>query len=346
MYDNSQKIESELINLFKSVPNAIDIDSDYTGTEKHADFIFHDVPCVLEIKSIKSTGHNHLDSIMQTVMDRPDVPFIYGGSSVRDFIKNCDDKDKITRDIYRKLTARINDSLKSANLQIKQTKTIYELHDYYGVVLFINEVDETLPPNYISRRLAESFNSKKEDSSHNFSDISAAIIYTAKHTTTIDSSVCAPLIFLQNDFSASEMTYEKICNYFSPLMKKHVTCIGMSYAESAIKDCSIFNTFINNANKEDKERPYDFIRRQYRKNRKYEHLEDEDLISLGIRLVTAMAPNFILGHGMAKLSEFSMCQYQFEFTLFLEETSLRKLDLRVFQARVYETPIMKKLLKQ
>ena len=59
-----------------------------------------------------------------------------------------------------------------------------------------------------------------------------------------------------------------------------------------------------------------------------------------------MAPNFILGHGMAKLSEFSMCQYQFEFTLFLEETSLRKLDLRVFQARVYETPIMKKLLKQ
>ena len=31
MYDNSQKIESELINLFKSVPNAIDIDSDYKG---------------------------------------------------------------------------------------------------------------------------------------------------------------------------------------------------------------------------------------------------------------------------------------------------------------------------
>lgn len=346
MSDNNQKLESELISLFKSVPNAIDIDSDYKGTEKHADFIFHDVPCVLEIKTIKSTGHNHFNSIMQTVLDRPDVPFIYGGSSVRHILEYCEDKGKIIRDIYRKVTARINDSLKSANLQIKQTKNIYGIHDYYGVVLFINEIDETLPPKYISRRLSECFNSKKEDGSHNFSDISTAIIYAAKHTTTIDSSVCAPLIFLQNNFSASEMPYEKICSYFSLLMKKHASCMGMSYIESDIKNCDIFNTYIYNANKEDKEKPYDFIRRQYRKNRKYEHLEDEDLILLGIQLFTAMAPNFVLGHEMAKLSKFSMCQYQYEFTLFLEETSLRNLDLKTFKTRVHETPIMKKLLKK
>lgn len=283
---------------------------------------------------------------MQPAMNRPDVPFIYGGASVRDLLENCEDKDKINQDIYKKVTARINNSLKSANSQIKQTKKIYGIHDYYGAVLFINEIDETLTPNNISKRLAECFNSKKEDGSHKFKDISTAIIYTANHTATIGSSVCSPLIFLQNDFSKSEKEYEKICSYFSPLMKNHALLMGIQYVESDIKDCNLFNKFFNNSTDENKEKPYyESIRQQYRTNRKYEHLDDEDLILLGIHLFTTMAPNVILGHDIPKLTTFVMYQYQDEFTRFLEETSLRKLDLKIFQARVHETPIMKKLLR-
>lgn len=318
-------MEEKIKKYIRADPYAIDLDATYKGDERIADFLLGSSKYVLEIKTIKEeTGKKHVQTAGRAIQDRPEVPFIYGGAPFEDIIANCADKDEIRARLVNKIGRKIEDYVRDAEEQILSTKQIYSLHDACGVLLVINQMDKAIDPSLIARRISQCFKRRSESGSKGKA-FELAIILDLMHCHIANGVLSHPIVYLQNDFcfSRNNELYTFFNNYISLFFKS----FEVTYRSNLPFKIEDFSRVIPE-NENGPTPRYELWRKQYRQCRYLKDKTNDEVYLFGATLLNTLNRKFVIGNTSGAPSD-DVTKSAFElWSHFLEETHIRKLDLK------------------
>ena len=318
-------MEEKIKTYLRADPCAMDLDATYNGRERIADFLLGSGKYILEIKTIKEeTGKKHVQAAGSAIQDRPEVPFVYGGAPFEHIIANCADKDEIRAKLVNKIGRKIEDYVRDAEEQILSTKKIYSLHGAYGVLLVINQLDKAIEPSLITRRISQCFKRRSERKSKEKA-FQLAIVLDLMHCHAVDGLLGHPIAYLYNNFCFPQN--DELHAFFSEYMSRFFGSLGANYRNDFTVKIEDFSNVIQE-NKNGPSPRYEWWRKQYRKCRYLKDKTDDEVYLFGAEHVETLKKRFVIGYS-AEIPSDDEVKRTFElWTHFLEETHIRKLDLK------------------
>jgi len=118
------ELESRFTAFLRAVPGAEPIDDleERGSPSKKADFFFDSRQVVCELKSLQVDAEYKIDRILEPHRNRPEFPLFLGRWDLAKVLKFLPDGDEIGESIYTDLTSIVEEKVKDANRQIRETK--------------------------------------------------------------------------------------------------------------------------------------------------------------------------------------------------------------------------------
>lgn len=125
---------------------------------KHrADYLLSGRRVVVELKTLTTDTSPKAQRELDRHRNRDDYPIIPGAVELYKILRHLPDGDQINRRIYGKVTRSVEDALRTAEAQIRDTENIFALTDNVGLVVLLNECVDILALMSLSERLANSY---------------------------------------------------------------------------------------------------------------------------------------------------------------------------------------------
>jgi hypothetical protein len=190
--------------------------------KKRADYLLHNRGFVVEQKVLRSNPIGRPQKFVDKLAIERGIR-IYGRVSTDQVFAGQPDTTDLKRRMALDLARVIDDNVATADKQTSDTRTIFNIPDAIGVLIFLNESADYLRPDVIHYALANSFQKKSN---------TGAFRYTANNGVILisEATSMAP--------SRMRPTFPML-SFVSP-QKKHATSFS-EFSEALMREWAAFN---------------------------------------------------------------------------------------------------------
>lgn len=322
---------NELIGSLPLVENIDDLtkEIDHDGIQI-ADYMFLERQIVCEIKTLNKDTKEKIDKIIEDMEDREDYPIFYGEWGVDKILKNLSNGEEIQRKMAESVTSPIEDKIKDANRQIRDTKRLFELPNAKGIVIIINESVDILDADLSKWRINRCLTKKSKSGTSRFESIDAVWFLDEAHQLLVRPGLKGPISLQILGPSDDEF----VSNYIDYLMTQLAAYVGIPIefiSEENLRKEQIRGKDFSNKKDEGSQKVtrQEFWEKTYNSRPYLRNLSETHLCEYGRKLFEEMTPHF-LKNGPRSTKE-EMGQYMERFTHLLQEVKHRGLDMRKFE---------------
>jgi hypothetical protein len=294
---------------------------------KIADYFFLNRRIICEVKTLNKDTKEKVEKIFKELEKRPEFPIFYGEWESEKILKCLSDGEEVQRELARAVTSPIENTITTANRQIRSSKEYFGQSDASGIVVIINEKVDILDAALCKWRMFDCLNKRKPDGSPRFESIDAIWLLDEAHDLRITSSLYGPisLQILGGDKN------EEVSQYVDYLMEEWAKFRGIpiQFIDEPLLDNKNIKPKV-----EQEEKPSGTITRQqsweasYEKKPYLRKLTEEELLGYGRDVFKEISPSLLKAGPRATRVE--MMRNMSRFTHLLQEIRHRGLDMRKF----------------
>ncbi len=148
---------------------------------KRADYLFDGRTIIVEQKILEADPADKPQKFVERLVQDGRVLF-YGTLSTDVIFNEMRDGDRLKRQMFDKLTSRLDADLSNADKQTRDTRTIFNIPDAVGVVVILNEGAKTLVPDTIRLGLARTLCKTLPDGSYRYPSNAGVILLSDLHS--------------------------------------------------------------------------------------------------------------------------------------------------------------------
>ena len=181
--------------------------------KKRADYLFQGRSIIIEQKSLEVDPIEKPQKFVdQLAKERR---FLYWGThSTEAIFRKMPDRDELQRQLVLKIGKVIEDNVRNADKQTRDTREIFKIPGAGGILVLLNEDATMLAPDIVTYALCNSFQ-KKNGSEYRYSNIDGVFLISEAHPM---SEVGFDKVFPILPFLAPETTNQKMVSAFMDLM--------------------------------------------------------------------------------------------------------------------------------
>lgn len=323
-------LEDRFIQFFSSWPGAEKIDDIVPfgafPNRRRADFLLANRSIIVELKTLKTDTSPKIDKELDRHRDRDDFPVIYGPVELQKILQHMPDREDINRRIYRNVTRSIEDAIRSAEIQVQDTKEILNLPNAIGLTVLLNEDIEILSPNIAGRKVSELLCRTRSDGSIG-SLISFVWCLFESHVAKCEShSPAFPCILIEGPNAESFTGFDPL---FSDLLDGWARYNNAHLVHSTAERLNELSYL--NARQQEPKAPSELTRQEhweqsYSANPYLRGLRDDDVLIHGAKVFERLTPYFLKGGPCIPIHQLEPLFAA--WSDFLQESRHRGLDLK------------------
>jgi len=324
-----EDIEKRFERFMASTGGVESIDSLCAEKEgsKKADYLWCERDVIVEQKVLRTDPGEKVQRELDKQSGREEYPLFYGSVDVNAIIKRLPNGEEIRKRIYFNITRSLEDIIRSAEKQIRDSKAELCLPESHGLVVILNDAIGILSPNIIVSRISHLLHRTDSDGNNKYPNIEYIWLIQENYEIKIRESSALPLILLSGPMARESEKYEECFRYIQKRWADFNNAPLFSTNADRVSD-------LNFQEKKDQERPNKITKqelweRQYRASPYLRNLSDVDVLKHGERMFETLLPYFLKGGPRKPLSE--MEDMFIGWSNFLEEARHRALDLKGLQ---------------
>lgn len=323
-----KSLEKRFFEYLDTLPNSEAIDGLNIPSEKKdnqkADYFVENRLLIVEVKSLKADPEHKIENEIDKHRNRDEFPLIYGQVELNKILAHLPDGNRIKAKIFEKITRSIEQSFRSANSQIKDTKDTFNLSDSIGLLVLLSDVIDLFDPQLVVAKISQMLSKKTKDELR-YGHVTSVWIINETHFMQIKKDLKGIPTIIVDGPNAEQ--YENIDTLYGLLQKEWAKFNGLPliFSDSKnIKDLP-FKTFTDLKDSLKFTQPrHEIWRRGYKKDPYLRNLEEIELLNYGANLIEQIKPYFLKGG--PKTTEEHFEKFGSLFTHFMEEMSCRGLD--------------------
>lgn len=200
----------ERFKTFLSTDLGAESVDDLSGTmawpagKQKADFLFENRRIVCELKRLTADPLPKLDKMVGRLTQRADWPLIFGSRSLSNVLRRLPDGDQVNAEASHLVSNVVEDAIRDANGQIRDTKEVLELPDADGLLVILNEDVHLHSPQLVVYRVHKALEKvmDRHKRGPRFPWVSAVLLIDVAHVSVEDNNSFAfPIIACQNMLS-------------------------------------------------------------------------------------------------------------------------------------------------
>lgn len=328
-------LENRFLQFLSAWPGAERIDdiipSSAFTSKKRADFLLFRRSVVVELKTLKTDTSPKIDKELDKHRNRDDYPLIYGPVDIQKILRHLPDQEEINRRIYRNITRSIEDSIRSAEIQVRDTKEILNLPNAIGLVVLLNEGIGVFSPDIAVRKVSELLCRVRSDGSIG-SPISFAWCLFESHVTEAEGHPSAfPCVLLEGPGADSHSWFDPL---FSELLEGWAKFNNANLVHSNVEkitELSYRSAQPEKPKDHSKLTRQEYWEKRYSANPYLRCLTDNDVLTHGARVFAELTPYFLKGGPRLPIHQLEPLIVA--WSDFLQESRHRGLDLKGFHRR-------------
>lgn len=295
---------------------------------KIADYFGLGRSVIFEQKCINQDQSEKIQSEVDAHSGKDYYPYFYGKRDINLVLDKFPDAENVKHRIYSKTTKLLEDYLRSANKQIKSTSLLFNIPNYSGVLIILNDKVNVLSPEVISRRVAQRLKEKDSKGTIRFNEIAYVLLISETHLYKGQVPVSIRI----------EAPGAKNC---SPKISEYLDYIEHSWAlfngGNLVKLESANNFFNSLEEKQAKPDSKKITRSEeriiwYNKHRYMKNWSDDKVLDASAKLINDLLP--FITKGGPKMPTNEIAERMLAFSDFIEESNYRWLDLKELKKRV------------
>lgn len=294
--------------------------------KKRADFLLANRSIIVELKTLKTDTSPKIDKELDKHRDRDDFPLICGSVELQKILLHLPDREYINSRIYRNVTRSIEDAIRSAEIQVRDTKEILSLPNAIGLVVLLNEDIEILSPDVAGRKVSEILCRARSDGAIG-SPISFVWCLFESHVVEYESHPSAfPCILIEGPNADTIAGFDPL---FSDLLDGWARYNNANLVHSSAE--KITDLSYRNARPEEQKNPSNLTRQEhweqrYSANPYLRDMKDDDVLTHGAKVFSTLTPYFLKGG--PRLPMHQLEPLLAAWSDFLQESRHRGLDLK------------------
>ncbi len=323
-------LEDRFFNFLEQIPSSENIDSIVIppGMEdmKRADFFIDDRAVIIEIKTLKTSPEQKVEKELERHKNREKFPVFYGKVNLSKILAHLPDGEQINAKIFEKTTRALEQGFRSANSQICDTKTIFNIKNAIGLLVLINDEIDFYDPQLIVGRISQML-TKESNGLLRYCHVTSVWIINETHFFQINKDLKGiPSIIIDGPNANSFGNINSIFDRLQKLWAKYNN-LPLTYSDEKVIRNLTFNTFTEQKELNNPVQPlHEHWRRSYKRKPYLRSLPEKELLSYGSKLIAEMTPYFLKGGPKPVKEHFE--KFGNLFTHFMEEMSYRGLDWR------------------
>lgn len=333
------KLESHFKNFVLSVPGAEWIDdlpmTPEQKAEKKADVFFDQRTIIAEIKLLATDTAPKVDAILAPHRDTEHWPVFYGQWPISKVLAHLPDSERLHRKIYDAVTTSIENLVKDANRQIRQTKASFGLPDARGVLIVLNDTIDILSPEVMGHKVAATLNKRTSTRAIRFPEIGYAWLLCETHSTPVTPTLKGLLsVVMEHPLVKDDGTLERFVDSLQPRWAafNRMPFFRAEVPSGRIGDIPIEPMKASSA-ESDTVRRQDLWRMQYTANPYLRKMSNDELLAYGGKLTCEVGKGFLVGSSVPRDEAMAGLE---RWTHLLEEINFRGIDLRSMKPHLDE----------
>lgn len=328
-------LEDRVIQFLSAWPGAEKIDDiisfgDFPN-KRRADFLLDNRSIIVELKTLKTDTSQKVEKELDRHRNRDDFPLIYGAVELQKILKHLPDQEDINRLIYRNITRSIEDAIRSAEVQVRDTKEILNLPNAIGLTILLNEDVEILSPDVAGRKVSELLCRKRSDGSIGSSISFVWCLFESNMAECKNHSSAFPCILIEGPNVESSTDFDPL---FSDLLDGWARYNNANVIHSTVRridDLSYRNARLEEPKTTSKLKRHEYWEQRYSANPYLRSLQDDDLLAHGAKVFARLTPYFLKGGPRLPFPQLEPLFVA--WSDFLQESRYRGLDLKGFHTR-------------
>jgi hypothetical protein len=298
--------------------------------KKIADFFFLNRGITCEVKSLNKDTNEKVEKIIDSLRGRDDFPVFYGEWDVKKILRHLHDGDKIHEKMAYLVTSPIEDQIKDANRQIRDTMSIFQRLRKAGLVIIVNRAVKILDARVIQWRISQCLNKKTSDGLRRFESIDAVWLIDEAHHLLVSKKDSGPIMVNIEGDGGEETKF--VSEYIEYLCIQWASWNGRPLlhppAEILLNRDRLYSA--NDLKKIPGEmQRHEYWRECYKRKPYLRSLLKEQFLEYGRNLMKEITP-FFLKDGKKGTKAQIMFEME-KFTHLLEEVNHRGIDMREFK---------------
>ena len=188
----------DFYNFLKALPHSESIDAlGKKPTQKGkqiADFFFLNRKITCEVKSLNRDTREKVERIIDSLRKRDDFPVFYGERNVKKILRHLYDGEETYKKIVYSVTSPIEDQIRDANRQIRDTRSLFQTQGSAGLIIMVNRLVDILDARVIQWRIRQCLTKKRADGAHGFECIDAVWLIDEAHLLVVSEKDATPIL--------------------------------------------------------------------------------------------------------------------------------------------------------
>lgn len=151
--------------------------------KKRADYFFQGRKIIVEQKSLEADPADKPQKFVEQLVQRGQLLF-YGTLSTEAIFSRMRNGDELRRQLTLKIAKIIDDNVRNADKQTRDTREIFTVPDAGGVLVLLNETATTLFPDVVTYALNNSF-TKKNGNDYRYPHNDAVFLISEAHPVDV-----------------------------------------------------------------------------------------------------------------------------------------------------------------
>ncbi|CAN5212874.1 hypothetical protein BH10ACI1_BH10ACI1_15770 [soil metagenome] len=332
-------LEQRFKEFLKTLTEVENIDNlNMTQQQKDAskaDYFAENRQLIIELKSLETDTEPKIEKIIEPHRSRPEFPVFFGKWEVNKVLKHLPDGDEINKQINKAITSSLQTIYRSANKQIRTTKSTFNLLNSQGLLIVLNEKIDVLTPENIIYRLRQVAQKKNPDRSYQFLNINSILLISEAHFSPTSNNLMAfPIIHVSIEVVDS-FQYDNFIRFLKTKWSEYnkIPLIDAGKVNS-IKDLNL-KSVLRSKEENEKYIPRQEVWRRYYKRNPYFRPYDENMLCWMFKMIMSeLTPGFF--KGATQEQQYKVRFWIEVFTHFMEEVDYRGIDIRFFSSVMKE----------
>ncbi len=199
----------------------------------NADAFFENRRFIAELKTLETSRVPRIQKVIDTLIERREVPDFYGQKPVDEVIKDHPNKNKLKRQFLQEITKRLGKDFLDAHGQIRETKTYFNLPNARGIFIATNVLLAELTPEIVWNEFSRWLMKRDRNGNYAYPDIELAIYVQTVSVIEINKdNAQMPTIIMTREEDGELSTFS------TEFVKEFSKAIGYGFAEYDNADLS------------------------------------------------------------------------------------------------------------
>jgi len=311
-----------------------------------ADFFFLKRRITCEVKFLSKDTKEKVEKIVDGLRGREDFPVFYGSWELNKILKYLKDGDSIHEKIAYAVTSPIEDIVKDANRQIRDTKELFHESKSMGLVIIVNRSVDILDAELVGWRINRCLHKKRQGSDPRFECVNGLWFIDEAHSFFVHRNLEGPISII---FEGHGNSGNEVGEYIEYLTVQWATWKGFPSfkipSEALTKNRLKFVNASGEKNTEERTlRRHELWRKGYKENPYLRPLPKDKLLQYGRNLLIEITPHFLKAGIQSTMDEKMILMER--FTHLLEEINYRGIDMKEFKFNEIDKAVFERFKPQ